>query len=160
MHHRDPPPEQTVDGLAAIYAQLYPGVVRFAYVLTGSLELAEDLTQDVFSRVGERVGDLDAPEPYVRAAVVNAVRSSHRRQVVAERWLQSTAADESQLDDRELVELSDALAKLSMRRRTAVVLRYLYRAPDEEIAAALGCRRSTVRSLVRRGLEQLREEIG
>jgi DNA-directed RNA polymerase specialized sigma24 family protein len=39
------------------------------------------------------------------------------------------------------------------------VLRYYLDLPDDEIAAILGCRQATVRSLVRRGLLQLREAL-
>ncbi|MGZ4740484.1 MAG: sigma factor-like helix-turn-helix DNA-binding protein [Ilumatobacteraceae bacterium] len=46
-----------------------------------------------------------------------------------------------------------------MRQRSAIVLRYLCDLPEEEIAANLNCRPSTVRSLVRRGLAELREVI-
>ena len=58
-----------------------------------------------------------------------------------------------------LVELRDALIALPIRQRSAIVLRYLCDLPEEEIAAILKCRRSTVRTLVRRGLAELREVI-
>ena len=58
-----------------------------------------------------------------------------------------------------LVELRDALIALPIRQRSAIVLRYLCDLPEEEIAANLKCRRSTVRTLVRRGLAELREVI-
>jgi RNA polymerase sigma factor (sigma-70 family) len=58
-----------------------------------------------------------------------------------------------------LVELRDALMALPLRQRSAIVLRYLCDLPEEEIAANLKCRRSTVRTLVRRGLAELREVI-
>lgn len=59
--------------------------------------------------------------------------------------------------DAELVELRDALIALTIRQRSAIVLRYLCDLPEEEIAAYLKCRRSTVRTLVTRGLAELRE---
>jgi RNA polymerase sigma factor (sigma-70 family) len=58
-----------------------------------------------------------------------------------------------------LVELRDALIALPIRQRSAIVLRYLCDLPEEEIAASLKCRRATVRTLVRRGLIELREVI-
>ena len=48
---------------------------------------------------------------------------------------------------------------LPWKQRTAIVLRYVADLPDDEIAAVLGCRRSTVRSLVARGLATIRSEV-
>jgi RNA polymerase sigma factor (sigma-70 family) len=41
----------------------------------------------------------------------------------------------------------------------AVILRYYADLPEAEIAAALGVRPGTVKSLLHRGLEQLRREL-
>jgi predicted DNA-binding protein YlxM (UPF0122 family) len=60
------------------------------------------------------------------------------------------------LVDAELIELRDALTGLSSRQRSAIVLHYLCDLPDEEIAAYLKCRRSTVRALMQHGLAELR----
>lgn len=72
-----------------------------------------------------------------------------------------TGADPSAADpadriaDRE--ELWAALGTLSSRQRAVLVLRYYEALPDGEIAAILGCREATVRSLASRGLAALRE---
>ena len=58
-----------------------------------------------------------------------------------------------------LVELADALAALPERQRAAIVLRYYVDLPEAEIAELLGCRPTTVRSLVARGMVALREVI-
>ena len=58
-----------------------------------------------------------------------------------------------------LLELRDALGRLGERQRAVVVLRYFADLPDVEIAEVLGCRPSTVRSLVRRALRVLRKEL-
>ena len=51
--------------------------------------------------------------------------------------------------------VEDALAHLSVRQRTALVLRFYADLSEGEIARALGCRPGTVKSLVHRGLRQL-----
>ncbi len=140
-----------------VYRELFPRLSRLAFLLTGSSEEAQDLTQDVFVRCAGRLHELDEPERYLRVAMVNAVRSAHRRRVVAERH--SSPSPASGLADLELIEFRDALLALSERQRVAIVLRYQYGETDDEIAEALGCRRSTVRSLVRRGLQELREAL-
>jgi RNA polymerase sigma factor (sigma-70 family) len=142
-------------GSEAVYASAYRNLLRVAFVLTGSAPAAEDVVHDVFAKVGPRIDSLAEPVAYLRVAVVNRCRSLHRRDVAAPRPDSPTDA----LMDVELIELRDALIALPIRQRSAIVLRYLCDLPEEEIAANLKCRRSTVRTLVRRGLAELREVI-
>ena len=53
-------------------------------------------------------------------------------------------------------EVWDALHTLPERQRAVLVLRYYLGVSDHEIAALLGCREATVRSLARRGLAAMR----
>jgi DNA-directed RNA polymerase specialized sigma24 family protein len=137
------------------YVARYAWAVRLAYALTGDSELAEDIAQDVFERVGSRFSSIEHPVGYVRTSVVNAVRS-HQRRVGRTRRL--VAVDVA--TPGHLVEFADALNDLPARQRTVIVLRYLEDLDDERIAGALGCRPSTVRSLASRGLARLREAFG
>jgi len=59
----------------------------------------------------------------------------------------------------ELLELRDALCRLRPRQRLAVVLRYYLDLSFDEVAAAIGCRPATARSLVHRALGELREVL-
>jgi RNA polymerase sigma factor (sigma-70 family) len=52
--------------------------------------------------------------------------------------------------------LAQALAELSERQRLVLGLRFVFGLDDEEIAAAIGARRGTVRSLSSRALARLR----
>jgi DNA-directed RNA polymerase specialized sigma24 family protein len=74
--------------LEALYRAHYPALMRLGYLFTGSNEAAEDVVHDVFVRAGGRL-PLDHPASYLRAAVVNACRSQHRRAVVARRHVSS-----------------------------------------------------------------------
>jgi RNA polymerase sigma factor (sigma-70 family) len=156
-----------VDELAAVsggalerlYRDQWAPMVRLARLLTGSMIGAEDLVQDAFVRIASRPGGLEgirSPAAFVRAAVVNACRSSHRHQAIVHRH--EVRAPEPELPDH-LVDFADVLARLPERQRAAIVLRHHCGLGDEEIAEVLGCRRSTVRSLVKRGLASLREVI-
>ncbi len=141
---------------ADFYLAQYPGLVRLAYVLTSSSELAEDMVQDCFVRLHGHYERLDTPERYARQAVVNACRS-HFRRAGRER-------DRRPLlyvvdgDGQEVAagELHDVLMALPYRQRAAVVLRYYSDLSELEIAEVLGCRPGTVGSLIHRGLERLR----
>ncbi len=142
-------------GSEAVYATAYRDLLRVAFVLTGSAPAAEDVVHDVFAKIGPRIDTLVEPAAYLRVAVVNRCRSLHRRTVAAPH--PDTPADT--VMDVGLVELRDALIALPIRQRSAIVLRYLCDLSEEEIAANLKCRRATVRTLVRRGLAELREVI-
>jgi RNA polymerase sigma factor (sigma-70 family) len=139
----------------AMYREHFPALMRVAFLLTGSPEIAEDAVHDTFLRCRTRLASLDHPRSYLRAAVVNECRSVHRRTV-----------RERQLDlppdivlPSELVELQDALARLPWRQRAAIVLRYFTDIPDAEIATVLDCRPATVRSHIRRGIAALKEVL-
>lgn len=137
----------------AIYRGHHPAMMRLAFLLTGSNEAAEDLVHDVFVRAGSHM-PLDHPASYLRTAVVNACRSHHRRVLVARRHPPAPAPF---VMPRELVDFRDVLLGLPLRQRTALVLRYFCDMSDADIAGLLACRPATVRSLVQRGLANLRE---
>ncbi len=139
------------------YADRYAWAVRLARDLTGDAAVAEELAQEAFIAVRRRFADVDHPASYLRAVIVNAARSYGRRRLLERRHAPS-APDPS--TPEHLVELADVLNGLPLRQRSAIVLRYLEGLDDDEIAGLLGCRRSTVRSLVHRGLHDLREVLG
>ncbi len=149
-----PPASASWPGAEPVYTAAYRELLRVAYVLTGSGAIAEDVVHDVFCRVGPRIAQLDNPVAYLRVAVVNQCRSIHRRSARAPRL----AAPEPVLDGR-LIEFQDALRGLNERQRTAIVMRYLCDLPDAEIADLIGCRVGTVRTLIHRGLAELRAVI-
>ena len=58
------------------------------------------------------------------------------------------------------MDLVSACAKLASRRRAAVILRYYEDRPYREIAEVLDCEVSSARSLVSRGISDLRHIVG
>jgi RNA polymerase sigma-70 factor (sigma-E family) len=131
------------------------GMVRLAYVLTGDSAVADEIVQDAFMKVHTHWDRIDNPIGYLRTTVVNGCRSHHRRRVLEERHASSGPVATVQSPD----EIGDILASLPERQRIALALRYFLDLPDNDIAQALGARPSTVRSLIRRGLAALREEL-
>ncbi len=145
------------DELVALYQTQYRGYVKLAYLLLGTRAAAEEVVQEAFIAVRARWESVaTSPGGYVRQAVVNGANQRRRRHEVEERL----RPDPPPLDAPEdLVDLRDALARLPWAQRTAIVLRYWADLPDEETAAALGCRTGTVRSHISRGVAQLRKEV-
>lgn len=145
---------------AETYRSVFPTLMRLAFLLVGSNAVAEDLVHDTFLRCRSRLATLAHPPSYLRAALINACRDHHRK---ADRF--ASAPDRDRPDDlgelpAELVELRDALGRLGERRREAVVLRYFEDLDYAEIAELLACREATARSLVARGVEDLRMSMG
>jgi RNA polymerase sigma factor (sigma-70 family) len=98
--------------------------------------------------------------PYLRIAVINAVRSSARHNRVAERHEQTrTAAPVPAPADSVIVEreaVAAALAQLPVRQRTALVLRYFEDLTHDECAKAMRCTVGTAKSTTARALVALR----
>lgn len=145
------------DGFAEFYRDNLTAMTRLAFLLVGSREAAQDLTQDAFVRVHAKWASVTEPKAYLRRAVVNACNSHHRRRGV-ERRLTPRPAD-TDVAASAPDELFDALAQLPYRQRAVLVLRYYHDMSEAEIAATLGVRPGTVGSLASRGLERLRAVI-
>ena len=144
--------------LVDLYRERYDPMVRLAYLLVGDRSVAEELVQDSFVKVHHHWPDVEHPKAYLRTTVVNSCRSWGRRHT-RERDHQQRRLEA--VPDPELVtdEMWDILATLPEKQRTAIVLRFYEDLPEAEIAAVLGCRPNTVRTLVHRGLAALRKEV-
>ena len=150
------PAEGDTGEFESFYAREYSWAVRLAVGLTGDGGAAEELVQDTFIRIRPRLGSIEHPHAYLRTAVANAATSWARRATLERR---SRQAANHEWVPSHLIEFRDVLSRLPVKQRVAIVLRYLEDLDDDEIAAVLACRRATVRSLVHRGLANLREEL-
>jgi RNA polymerase sigma-70 factor, ECF subfamily len=131
---------------------------RALYVLTGSRDQAEDLSQHAFCRVWERwdrVSTLDDPAGYLFRTAFNAHHSATRRAVRAARRVVEVVAHTAPQPDRGPADLAAdrddvdrALAQLTARQREAVVLTQLLDCDATHAARIMRIRPSTVRVLV------------
>jgi RNA polymerase sigma-70 factor (sigma-E family) len=143
-----------------------PALVGTAVLLAGGDRgHAEDLVQGVLERMYVRWEKIDGPpEAYARRALahaaVNRWRTRRRRPETPLPPVEPVSAR----DGPGTVDLRDALVRalvtLPPKQRAVLVLRYLDDLPDGEIAAALDCSVTTVRSHASRGLARLRETAG
>jgi len=150
-----------LDGLYRMHATR---AKRTAFLLTGDAEAAADVVHDAFVRLAGRFVDVRHPEvfaAYLRRTIVSLVRTGHRSATRERRHLERHGAPSEaiEVDVAGGLAVRDALMKLTMRQRAAVVLRYYEDLPEAEIADALRCRPGTVKSLLSRGLDVLREEL-
>ena len=140
---------------------------RFAYVLVGSRDKAEDLMQEAFSRAFARIETIEDPEAfggYLRTTLLNLARAQQRRTHLERLSLARLAQGrrtgaEFQPSVEERDRLWMALHRLPYRQRAALVLRYYEDLSEREAASALDVSVASVKALVARGLETLRRDV-
>ena len=135
-------------------------LMRTAYLLTGDTHLAEDLLQTVLTRVASHWAKLAKggnPEAYACKALVNQNISWRRRRQVelpgAELPEVGRSHDEATV--RRLA-LLHALAQLTPKQRTVIVLRYYEDRTEHETAQLMGTSLGTVKSQTHYALSKLR----
>ncbi|MCH1868012.1 RNA polymerase sigma factor SigE [Nocardioides sp. CFH 31398] len=147
-------------------------VFRLAYRLTGNRADAEDLTQEVFVRVGRSLSTFTpgSIEGWLHRITTNVfLDQARRRQRIrfdplsderAHRLAESGPGPDAAYADRTFDEdVEQALAALPPEFRAAVVLCDVEGMSYEEIADVLGAKLGTVRSRIHRGRAMLRREL-
>ncbi|NES13225.1 MULTISPECIES: SigE family RNA polymerase sigma factor [Micromonospora] len=140
-------------------------LLRTAYLLTGDRGHAEDLLQVALLRTARRWRTArEAPEIYVRKVLLNLSRDRIRRLMrrPREKPLDSVpdtvgtiGPHDHQVAERRAV--VEALARLPIRQRQVIVLRYFEDLTVEQTADLLKMSSGTVKSYTSRGLGRLRE---
>ncbi|MFG1960242.1 SigE family RNA polymerase sigma factor [Nonomuraea sp. NPDC049028] len=138
-----------------------PALMRLGFLLTGGDQHgAEDLVQTALTKLAAKWQRVEAPEAYARQIMyrqqVSWWRAANRRgEVVQAAPPDLPGADRTHQSELRMV-LRGALAKLTPKQRTILVLRYFEDLPDHQVARELGCSVGTVRSTTHRSLARLR----
>lgn len=143
----------------------YANLFRTAALLTGNAMSAEDLVQDTLTKlfpVWSRVESAESPMAYVRVSLTNTFLTSRRRAAATELIMETVPDRATGRDAGDVIAergfAMQLLEHLNQRQRAAIVMRYLHDMDDAQIAASIGCRRATARSLISRGLAAMRAE--
>jgi RNA polymerase sigma-70 factor (sigma-E family) len=158
-------------GVAVMFRQHHADLVRLALLLVGDRASAEDVVQDVFTRLCARGRALDQDRAlaYLRTAVVNGCRNVLRRRALTRRITATGAApwrDTQESAEHTAILAEDrrrvlaALAALPSRRREVLVLRFYLGLPVAEVATTLGISQGSVKSATARGLAALGRRLG
>jgi RNA polymerase sigma-70 factor (sigma-E family) len=132
-------------------------LLRTAYLLTGDHHHAEDLLQVALVEAARRWEKLDEPEAYVRRVLYTRNISRWRKRHFDEVALLDHDRATSGTADAELrLTLEQALARLTVKQRTILVLRYFEDLTEEQTGRALGISRGTVKSVTRQAFDRLR----
>ena len=148
-----------VDEFSAFFERERVAAVRLAWLLTHDPAVSEDLVQEAFTAVFVRFGSVDRPAAYLRVAILNGARERARRNERERRRVRLVSSAGAESVEGPTGGITDAVAHLPFAQRAVVVLRYWADLPDDEIAATLGVRPGTVRSLLSRASARLRQEI-
>ncbi|QOV40485.1 SigE family RNA polymerase sigma factor [Streptomyces ferrugineus] len=140
----------------------WSALLRLANLLTGGdRHEAEDLVQIALMKALGRWRHIDDPEGYVRKVMYRhqisrwRLRRPHREATFAVLPQDTGVADGTSAADLRIA-VGQALARLTPRQRTMLVLRYFEDMSETEVAGALGCSVGTVRSTTHRSLSKLR----
>lgn len=152
------------DRLASFYAANASSATRLAYLLTGDSNVAQDLAQEAFIRVGTRLGSLRDPERalgYLYRTIVNLAKGYGRRQRSERALLGRLQPAEGVLspDLAARDEVMRALLKLSPRHRTVLFLRHYLGLNEAEAARVLDLSPSATKSLTHRAAKAMRSEL-
>ncbi|HUQ38516.1 MAG TPA: sigma-70 family RNA polymerase sigma factor [Acidimicrobiales bacterium] len=142
------------------FTALYPSAGRVAFRILGDQQAAEDVAAEALARAYERwpkVSRLPYRDAWVLRVAANLAIDSTRRKRPPLRRARPIEIEE---DAAVHLTLRDALAALSPRQREVVALRYLGDMSEADVAAALGLAAGSVKTHLRRGLENLRRTLG
>lgn len=145
-------------------AARWTALQRYAFLLTGDHQLAEDVVQVALEKCWRRWDQIraDSPEGYVRAAVANTAASRRRRRRLPETPLDSLidhppAAGDHTETHALRAGLWKALNDLPPRQRTIVVLRLWEDRSVEDTAQTLGITTGAVKSQLSKASVTLRQ---
>jgi RNA polymerase sigma-70 factor (ECF subfamily) len=165
-------------GDAAAYEELVRAhqaiAIRTAWLITGSGADAEEAAQDGFVKAYRALARFRTGSPFrpwllqiVANEARNRRRAAGRREALALRASAEVASGDAApspetalLGAEQREELLAAVNRLDENHRLAIACRYFLQLSEDETAAALGCRRGTVKSRLARALDRLRDELG
>ena len=153
----------------AAFKQLYDATSRRLFGLALRMlkrrDVAEDVLQDAFIRIWQHAARYDpdrgAPMPWLwrilRNAAIDRLRRDHADHADIDDFAERLSAPEAPVDLR--IDLSGGLSKLGAKKSQALSLAFVEGYTHEEIAEELAAPLGTVKSQLRRSLEQLRRHL-
>ena len=160
-------------GLEALMERYQVKAARAAFLITHDKAVAQDVVQETFIRIHDRIHQFDPSypfEPYLIRSVIhaslNAIRGDRKftsldDQNELENLLDRAASIESQVEFTQLQqEVLNALSKLSPRQRAVIVQRYYLEMSEREMALTLDAAPGTVKWLLNAARDRLRHLLG
>lgn len=163
-----------IGGLEVLVMRYQAKAIRAAFLIVRNEQSAEDIAQETFLRVFERIRRFDENRPFgpyflrsvVNAALDAAQQSSKRDSLEGgiesvEGLLEHAITVEAQVEFKALKrDIHSALEKLSPRQRAVVVQRYYLEMSEKEMAENLNAAPGTVKWMLNAARERLRGLLG
>lgn len=163
-----------ISGLESLVKRYQVRAARAAFFVTHDEALSEDIVQETFIRLYQRIRQFEETrpfEPYLMRSVVHAAFNTVRqdKKVVSldadpasvENLLAQAASVESQVEFAQLAgEILHVLSKLSPRQRAVIVQRYYLEMSEQEMAQALEVAPGTIKWLLNAARARLRDLLG
>ena len=156
--------EATFDELMGRYKR---PVVNFCYRLLGNAEDADDVAQEVFLRVYQRIGDFKLHGKFstwlfalAHNACIDRLRWRKRHPTESLDTAPEPAIDSHETETREIGDqIAAAVAQLPEDQRTAIVLAEYHGLSYAEIAGVMHCSEKSVESRLYRAKQTLRQRL-
>jgi RNA polymerase sigma-70 factor (ECF subfamily) len=154
-----------------IYDQYIEKIYRFVYLKVNSKETAEDITSKVFLKSWEsylKNDEILNPGAFLyqvaRNMVVDHYREKDKIKKVSTEFVSSIIDPKPNLHERailnsEIEDIKTALANIKKDYQDVIIWHYLEDMPVGQIAEIIGKPAGTVRVMIHRGLNALKDEI-
>ncbi len=155
---RDKPPHESFD---AFFTRTCPGLLARAVMFCGHRQDAEDAVQNTYIaafKAWDRINaEYESTEAWLYTVLRNELCAQARKRAKERKVVESIPVprDPTPEQTAEAMAVINALAGLPTKQRSAIVLHRLFGLSQEEVAARLGVRRSTVAVNVRNARQTL-----
>ena len=160
-----------IGGLEILFTRHQVRAVRTAFLILQDEAAAQDVVQETFLRIYQRIRHFDETqpfEPYLLKSVVHACLNAARRFTKTVSFDNDLAEIEALLDETNSAEeqveaiqrsrqILAALGKLSPRQRAVIVQRYYLEMSEQEMSASLQAAPGTVKWLLNAARARLRD---
>lgn len=170
------------EAFGVLFDTYYPAILRYCVRRTGDVAAAEDITAETFIKAYRNIESFQWRGTSISAwfykIATNEIRMYFRKKAYTPRSLDELYENEgfeplSEIDiEQEAVSIQDALdrrktfaraqqvlAALPMKYQEVISLRLIEKRPIAEVAAILGKKEGTIKSLLSRGLKKLRSGL-
>jgi RNA polymerase sigma factor (sigma-70 family) len=155
--------EGDTDAFAEIVEMYDAHLRRVCYLVSGDVDVADDAVQAAWEKALRQLRTLKRPEAlraWLSTIAVNEVRQAMRRIRVRRLFrLERLVPAATETPPEAVLDLRRALARIPVRDRQLLALRYVAGLPIADISDALGEKASTTRSRLSRIQSRLREEL-
>ena len=150
---------QPDDSFEALVTEYEKQIYRAAIAILGNVTEAQDIVQDVFIKLYEFTGEFTSKE-HQKAWLLRVTINLCKNKLRSCWWRKSAPLlDTIPAKDQEQLELMEYVMSLPAKYRTVIHLYYYEGYSTSEIAHITGQKEPTVRSLMSRARNQLKEKL-